>query len=437
MLQALRETVWEALPAPLRLAARGVQAVLGPVLFVGGFTWDAVTLSRIDAWLDNLFLGSYLVLLGAALVLDQRARQRRLPAPMLKAGWVYRLAVHFFFGGLLSAYVVYYLRSATLGRTLLFLALLAGLLFANEFLQRWFRGAGVRLLLYLFCAFSFLLFWIPVATGLIGRGVWALAAVGALVLTAVVRLLMDLSPASLPGMVQRLTADVRRVAGLHAQAEIDTEPEPEPEIDSEPRSQAAIRLDRIRRDPIARLRWQLAPALTWAGAALSWLLLLGALLLLEIGGMIPPVPISVLTMGVYHDVRHTADGAELTYEGAPWWRFWARDDSRWLLREGDRVCVFAPVYAPRGIHPRLYHRWERWDARAGVWEWTGDPGTWIRARGGRSDGSPHHTCKRNGLRAGSWRVTVETEDGRVVATHRFRLVAGGEGEPELVTREWP
>ena len=450
MLDTLRATVtdrvWEPLPAPMKSGLLVSYAAMGPVLFVGGFAWDALTLSRIDALFDNLFLGAYLVLLAVALVLHQRARDRRLPRFMLPAGWVFRLAVHFFFGGLLSAYVVYYLRSATFGRTLLFLGLLAGLLFANEFLQRFFRGAGIRLLLYLFCAFSFLLFWIPVATGLIGRGVWALAAIGAFVLTALVRLAMDVSPGSLPGMVRRLATDVARVAthlsgrnaASNAEPEVDPEPDPDDGLSATPDPAAArIALDRIRRDPIARLRWQLAPALAWASSGFSWLALLLVLFLLDLGGMIPPVPISVLTMGVYRDVQHTGDGAELTYAQPPWWRFWDTDNSRFVLYGDDRVCVFAPVYAPRGIHPQLYHRWERWNAEAGAWEWTGDRGTWVRARGGRDDGSPHHTCKRNGLQPGPWRVTVETEDGRVVATHRLTMVAGGQGEPTLVTRPWP
>lgn len=466
MLTALRETVWELLPPPLRGAVRVGQMALGPVLFIGGFTWDALTLSRIDAWLDNAILGAYLLALSLVLILDQRASRERLPRWMLRWSWAYGLAVHFFFGGLFSAYVVFYLRSATLGRTLAFLGLLAGLLVANEFAQRFVRGPGVRLVLYLFAAFSFLLYWIPVATGLFGRGAWMLAAIGAFVLTALVKAGMEVSPGSVPGMVRRLVYDVRRTStelgllqpsGSASDAHSVEDPagsEPDPAVGapsgveslalpepdaplSEARRDAARRLDRIRRDPIARLRWQLLPTLDWGGHALSWAGLLGVLLILEVGGAIPPVPISVLHMGIYHDVDFVDGRIALSQEAPPWWRFWATDDSRWRLRDEDRVCVFAPVFSPRGLHPRLYHRWERWDAEAGVWEWTGDRGTWVQARGGRGEGSPHYTCKRHGLRAGPWRVTVETEDQRIVGTHRFYMVEGPHPELELRERWWP
>lgn len=451
MWTAVRNLLWEPLPAPVKMAAQMAQIAMGPVLFVCGFTWDALMLSRIDALFDNLMLASYLVFLGIAVVLDRRAEQHRLPALLLRWPWVYRLAVHFFFGGLLSAYVVYYLRSATFGRTALFLGLLAFLLVANEFLKGWFKGAGVRLLLYLFCTFSFLLFWIPVATGLMGRGVWALAAIGAFVATAAVRAAIEFSPQSLPGMLRRLVSDVRRVAGVEEVAHVDgdikeasserlqeAEGAPGGEAVAEEAEAAAERaLRNLSRDPVARARWLLAPAARWTLAGGSWAGLLLLLLILELAGAIPPVPISVLHMGVYHNVKHRNGGAELTIEQPPLWRFWAGDDSRWRLRPGDRVCVFAPVFAPGGMHPRLYHRWERWDPETGTWEWTKDKGTWIQAKGGRDHGSPHHTCKRYSLRPGPWRVTVETADGRVVATHSFEMVGGEHPPLQTYTRSWP
>jgi hypothetical protein len=45
-------------------------------------TWDALTLQRIDALLDNLILGVYLVLLGGFVVLATLARNDQpLPPP--------------------------------------------------------------------------------------------------------------------------------------------------------------------------------------------------------------------------------------------------------------------------------------------------------------------------------------------------------------------
>ncbi|MFK7930741.1 MAG: hypothetical protein AB8H79_21340 [Myxococcota bacterium] len=447
MWTVIRDAIWEWMPEPLRTGLRVAQVVLGPVLFAGGFVWDALTLDRIDRWTDNALLGSYLVMLGVAMVLDHRAQQERLPKVLLKWPWLYGLAVHFFFGGLFSAYVVYYLKSATLGRTLGFLVLLAGMLVANEFLQRWVRGSFLRLHLFLLCGFSFLLFWIPVATGIMGPLVWIGSSAGSFVATALVFVAMDVSPSSFPKTMRRLIRQVRRrlspesespaVAAVVHASQPDEVSSPAEESQPDVEVERDLRLDRIERDPIARLRWQLEPAVRYGGTGLSWVGVLGVLLVLDLLGMIPPVPISVLHTGMYHQVDPGRDRVELAYENPGWWRFWVSDDSRWSLRPGDRVCHFAPVFAPSGVHPRLYHRWERWDEAKRSWQWTGDQGTWVQAKGGKDKGSPHFTCKRNGLKVGLWRVTVETDDQRVVSSHRFELVTAPEDqELELIHTEW-
>lgn len=448
MIENLRGLVWNLLPGPLQAVVRLLAVLWGPVAFAGGFAWDAVTLDRIDRWSDNAILGAYLVALGGALILDERAARKQLPALLVRWRWIWRFGVQFLFGGLLSAYVVYYLQSATTWRTLLFLAVLAGLLLANEFLQRVLSSAILRELLYLLCAFSFLLFFIPVATGVLDRAVWFLAAAGAVGLTAAVRLLSDWRPRQTWDAVRTLADQVREALpgeepATVAAEEPDIEPVFEqdlelPETPPEPPPPAwLLRVPRSLRPRVRRIAWQVGPALRYAGHGLAWSGVMLLLLVADALNMIPPVPISVLDTRVAHDVTHTAKGAVLTYEATPWWGPWSRDDSTFRLRESDRVCFFAPVYTPLGTSPRLYHRWEFWDAEAGEWRWTGDRGTWVQATGGKDQGSVHHTCKRNGLRPGPWRVTVETEDGRVVGWHGFELVQGPETEPDLVTRTWP
>jgi hypothetical protein len=453
MVRAWLHSTYAALPPRAQLAVRLAWAASGPILFVGGVAWDALTLGRIDSWLDNLILGAYLLGLGLAIVWEHRASRGHLPALLVRARPVARLAVHFLLGGLLSAYAVYYFKSAATAASLTWLLVIAALLLVNEFLQGWIGTAALRLALYLLCSFSFLLFWIPVATGWLERGVALLAGVGALALNAAVLALMDFSPRRsfavagrawgglvelgeragqpLPGQVDRVlrgladdVADaVRRARGLPAAPPLDAPTDP------------AVR--RLRRDPVARLAWQLRPAVRYSGYAASWGALLLALLTLDVLGLIPPVPLSTLTMRIHRDVRVAGGSATLTYERPPWWRPLDIDDSRFRLRPEDRVCVFAPIYAPRSTSPRLYHRWEYWDDQARAWVWTRDAGTWVAAKGGRENGSMHYTCKRRSLRPGAWRVSVELADGRVIGRKRFTIVEGPADPPELVERVWP
>lgn len=450
--------VWTWLPPWAQSVARVGYFLATPVLFVLGVTWDAFTLGRIDYWLDNLIYAAYLLGLGVVLVLDHRAARGRLPALLVRARPITRLGVHFLLGGLLSAYVIYYFQSAATWLATLWLVGIGGLLVANEFFARLIGTAGLRLALYLLCCFSFLLFWIPVATGLMGRGVSLLAGGGALVGTTLVLLLMEWSPRGTVAVVGRAWGGVVEVGerlGQPAPRRIDeaaralveearrrwrgffpVRESAEEEVEAHDEA-VDPRLDRLRRDPVARAIWQLAPTVRYGSYAASWGGLLLVLLVLDLAGAIPPVPLSTLSMGVYREVRMSGESATLRYERPPWWRPFDTDDRRFRLRTSDRACVFAPVYAPRRISPRLYHRWEFWSEEDRGWVWTRDQGTWVQATGGRQKGSMHFTCKRNGLRPGLWRVSVETEDARVLGRLRFQMVEGAEEPPELLERAWP
>src|SRR5439155_500361 len=52
------------------------------------------------------------------------------------------------------------------------------------------------------------------------------------------------------------------------------------------------------------------------------------LLVLYVFRLIPPVPLSLMEIGIYHDVARQNDGAyRVSYVKPPWYRFWASDDT--------------------------------------------------------------------------------------------------------------
>ena len=86
-----------------------VRPYLPTIFFFVGFIWDTVTLKRIDNRFDNGLLISYLVLLGASIVISTLLDRDRL-----NWNWLYRfrmwiqLGIQFLLGGLFSAFVVFY-----------------------------------------------------------------------------------------------------------------------------------------------------------------------------------------------------------------------------------------------------------------------------------------------------------------------------------------
>jgi hypothetical protein len=356
--------------------ARRIAARLSPysvlLTFAAGFLFDFFTMQRIDAWTDLAFQLAYLLGLTSLLVLQRRHETGRwTPDGRVARLWAYNVeALHFLYGGLLSAYVVLYFRSSTGARPLVFFLLLIAVMIVNEVPHIRRAGYQLRLGLYAFCVLSFLNYFVPILIGRMGGWVFTLA----LVLSA--------------GVVWLVA---------HVLTRVDDEP--------------------------AVQRWRLfrPAAVVCATVAVLYVLRL-----------IPPVPLSVQFHGIYHDVMRRAGSYTLVYEAPSVLRFWRRDSRPFYRRSGDRVHYFARVFAPSRFRPRIVTVWESQQADG---TWRASDRIPLPIVGGRTEGFRTFAYKSN-FTPGRWRVTVETEDGRAVATLSFEVVEDrGTGERELRTVE--
>ncbi len=358
---------------------------LGPLasvaFFLVGFGWDALTLVRVDRLLDNLLLGAYLAVLVVLLVLDHHVGQDPSQWPRLarRAGWL-RAGVQFLFGGLFSAYLVFYGRSASVGPSAIFVLILAGLFVVNEFLQHLIRGVWLRLVMLGLVAFAFLLFALPVLLGFASAGLVVVAA--------------TLSGGLVLGVARLMLLDADR---------------PQPW-----------------RRPVA-----LALALGTALFAVDRL------------GWVPPMPYAVVEIGVFHSVeRQEADSLhararyQLGYERPSWWTPWVDDDHAFRQRDGESAHLFTAIFAPTGFTASIVHRWQRWDAAQG---WVDTDRIDVTRRGalrGGDDLGYRTWSKKTKLTPGPWRVLVETPEGRELGRYSFDVLPGPHPPPDRVERWW-
>ncbi|MEW5851235.1 MAG: DUF2914 domain-containing protein [Myxococcota bacterium] len=332
--------------------------------FALGFIIDVVTLGRIDDVLTLVQHAVYMLILGTLLMLDQRyVLKVATPPPWLQKVLPFsESAIHFFFGSLLSSFALFYFKSASGLTSVLFLVLMFGLLVANELPRFRALGPVVRFGLFAFIITSYLAYAGPILVGFLSAWLFLLAVALSL---GVSWLLFK--------VMARWLGDVKR---------------------------AALRV--------------FVP-----GAAVQVLLVL-----LYTFRMVPPVPLSVQYLGIYHDVTREGSAFKLTHY-RPGWRFWHHGDQLFQAREGDRIYCFARIFAPRNFRDRVNIRWLYLDEKRG---WLTSDVIPLTVTGGRNEGFRGFAYKSN-HKPGDWRVQVETEDGREIGYISLEV------EPDASTEE--
>ena len=137
--------------------------------------------------------------------------------------------------------------------------------------------------------------------------------------------------------------------------------------------------------------------------------------------LIPPVPLSIPFMGVYHGVERTEEGYRLTHE-RPAWRLWHNGDQWFRAQPGDRVHVYFRVFSPSRFQDQVLMRWYLDEPARG---WTLQDTIPIKIVGGREQGFRGYGAKTR-YQPGSWKVQVETTDAREIGRIYFTLEAAPE-----------
>ena len=285
--------------------------------------------------------------------------------------WLHRWyapALHFMLGTLLNAYALFYVKSGSGLTAALFFVVIALLLLLNELPAVRKRGPVVLYGLYSFCLTSYFAYLYPVLLGRIRSWMFVLA-----VATSAV-------PLILVGWFHHTRTGDRRQIVRHA----------------------------------------VLPALG----------VQAALLTLYLFRLIPPVPLSLLEIGIYHDVARQADGSyRVTYETPSWLRFWVHDDVEFRARSGDRLFTFFRVFAPRGFHDEIRVAW-LYRPPGAAWTDAGDLP--IAVTGGREGGFRGYSYKQK-WQPGDWRVMVKSIDGREIGRRTFAVRMDDAARPRELT----
>lgn len=348
------------------------ERILSPLVFLAGFIVDNFTLTRIDLWVSNAVLFSYLAIAGASIALanyyEGRGAQSRFAA---RAAVVLELAMQFALGGLFSGYFIYYTKSASLAVSWPFIVFLLFMLVGNEIFKKRYQRLGFQVGTFFFALFSFMIFFIPVLVGKMGVLVF-------------------------------LVSGVVSIAGIVAFLALVT---------------------------------LLAPQRIRGGRRTLAMVIGGIYLALNIAyvtNIIPPIPLALKSAGMYQRVERTSTGAyELSGEQHSFFdRFKFYQQIHLTL--GERVYAYSAVFAPTKLATSIVHRWQYYDEVKRKWITSTEVSFLVV--GGR-DGGYRGFSYKDSVFPGKWRVEVMTPQGQVLGRVQF-VVSYVDTPPILITTVW-
>lgn len=338
--------------------------------FLGGFFFDILTLSDIDDLLGITQQVVYLLILGSILYYDFLDDNGFFKiSPRLEKVWNYRQPIlHFFLGSLLSVYSLFFLKSASIFTSIVFVLLLLGLMIANELKTVQQSKIDIKVGLYVICVFSFFSMTVPVILGFVG------------VLPFMISVIF--TGAVLYGVYHLLLKRVQNVKIL--------------------------------------MRRILAPGMG----------VLALFVLFYFVGWIPPVPLSIQNMGIYHMIEKSEGKYILSHENSLW-TFWRSGDQEFTAEPNDKIYFFAEIYSPARFSDSVVLHWYFKDPRQG---WITTDRIPMGISGGRRNGYRGYSTKQN-YAAGEWRISVETTDGREIGRIYFDVTKVPTNNPERAFRK--
>lgn len=327
--------------------------------FVGGFLFDIALLDRIDAWSTIVQQAAYLALI--AVILLQMFFAEGKPPPVLQdlprlKRWFYEYRsalVHFLLGTLLNLYTLFFFKSSSLFVSFAFMLVLVLLLLANESKRFKALGLSFKFALFSLCLLSFCAALVPILLRSIGPFVFMLS------------MLLGCVPLAL----------INRRIHIHA-----------PERKGQARRQILL--------PFG--------------------LVLAGFLTLYYFRLIPPVPLSIPFIGVYHNVERVGETYSLTNE-RPFWKIWHHGDQNFAAQPGDKLYVYFRIFSPARFSDQVVMRWF-WKDASGKWRLQDTIP--IKITGGREQGFRGYGMKSN-YQPGEWKLEVETTDEREIGRIYF------------------
>lgn len=268
----------------------------GVVFFVAGFIFDLFTLGRIDDLFNIFGQLAYLIVLLLLILKDFIPEGLRPKFLSILEDWHSEI-IQFCLGALLSAYTIFYFKSSSFSTSVIFLFMMIALLIINELKLIKMVDRYLRIVLFHLCLITFLFIIIPIFSGTLSSGDFALGiAANFLIYLLIIKGL------------KKFNADDQKV------------------------KQTFI----------------------YPGLAV-----ISLFILCYLTNLLPPLPLALKHISIHHNIERENGNYKATTL-SPRWMFWKNGDTPFLANNGDRPYVFISVFAPRNFDGKIFIHWQKY-----------------------------------------------------------------------------
>jgi len=343
---------------PIRSFYGRFERPISSLSLILGFVFDAFTLRRVDTLFENVWIFGHLVIVGIFIILihikEEEEGSEKDPS---KAHFWYVNILQFFFGGTLSAYLVFYFRSSDIFTTWPFIALLVIAFIANESLKRHYVRLSFQISLLFLSIYSFTIYLVPIIFHEISAQMFLLSGLFALILISFFNKIL------LRFVKDKFIESKRLIIFL-----------------------------------------------------ISIIFILVNVLYFT--NLIPPIPLSLKDAGAYHSIQKNTEGNyDITYENYGWLGYFKLyPDFKEVM--GKPIYAFSAIFSPKNLNLNILHEWQHYDEIEK--KWTTESTIKLSVTGGRDGGFRTYSMRSN-LASGKWRVKIKTEQNQTIGSLRFNV----------------
>lgn len=333
---------------------------ISSAFLIAGFTVDVLTLRIVNLFWETVWTGANLTIVGICILLVHFIEKGEGDeANTAKVHFWLVNILQFFFGSLLSTFMVLYFNSSDFFSSWPFLLLLAIFFWANEALKRNFVRLSFQVAQFFFSIFAFAIYLLPLLFHKMSDVIFLFSGLTSLLFIAFFLWI------------------IKKTSGGQF---------------SESR-------------------------LIIYGLVF---LIYAVVNVFYFTNLIPPIPLSLKDAGAYHSVQRNSKGDyDLTSEDIGFKKYFAMYPD-FNLVIGKPVYVYTAIFSPPNLDIKVFHEWQYRDETAKEWK-TVDIIT-LNVVGGREGGFRTYSKKTANIQPGHWRVNVLNERGQRIGQVRFNIV---------------